>query len=338
MHAKLNFMSRFTLVLACAASLVSAADFNGRWFGSMTYDGDSEGKSLCFELRQVKDRIAGTMLARGPILYIEGEAKGNAVKFRMQAEREELFFEAALTGDRMLGRVGIRKDGKDNAGAKLEAFRATSGASPFAGAWTGEITPAREGAETPEKVSLRIFSHSAGAGGFVTLPGGEEVFSMGEIRDDKLTFELARKGERFELSTSGDRLEGSVRAPSFDGKNETFRTTTLRATRQPVRSVPRTGILGNWAASITVPEGLSLPFPFHLERSGNVVGGGVTADTRRAFSEVAIAGDRVTFRLTFDDDIVRFDLTAEGDLLTGTATETRKGKVVTYKIRGVRRL
>lgn len=338
MHAKLNFMSRFTLTLVCAASLASAADFNGRWFGSMTYDGDSEGKSLSFELRQVKDRIAGTMLAKGPILYIEGEVKGNTVKFRMQAEREELFFEAALNGDRMLGRVGIRKDGKDNAGAKLEVFRATNGVSPFAGTWTGEISPARDGAETPEKVGLRIFSHSAGAGGFVTLPGGEEVFSMGEIRSGKLNFELARNGERFELSASGDRLEGSVRIPSLDGKNETSRTTTLRATRQPVRVVPRTGILGNWAASITVPEGLSLPFPFHLERSGNTLSGGVTADTRRAFSEVAVAGDRVTFRLTFDDEVVRFDLTADGDLLTGTATETRTGRLVTYKIRGVRRL
>src|SRR6185503_12702209 len=110
MHAKLSFMSRFTLVLACAASLAAAADFNGRWFGSMTYDGDSEGKSLSFELRQVKDRIAGALLAKGPILYVDGQVNGSTVKFRMQAEREELIFEAALNGDRMLGRVGIRKD------------------------------------------------------------------------------------------------------------------------------------------------------------------------------------------------------------------------------------
>jgi hypothetical protein len=319
-------MKQFILAIVCATSLASAADFGGRWFGTLTYDGDTIRRAIGFELRQVQDRIMGVVVGKIPLLFIDGPVTGDSTSFRVEADREELVFETTLEGDRLIGRVVIRKDGKDTDRATLEAFRAIDAPSTFAGTWTGELNPARDGAKIAESVTIRIFPHSAGTGGFITWPGrSEEILPMGEIRDGKLKIELEDKRGRFELAASGDGLEGS------------FRNSTLRATRQPVRNASASGVLGHWAGFVA-PDGRSAAFPFHLERNGDAFTGGVSAAPRRAFSEVAVAGNRVTFRLTVDNEVLRFDLTVDGDMLSGTMVRNENGVSTTYQIRAVRRL
>src|SRR5260370_42565763 len=100
------------------ASLISAADFTGRWLGTLTFDDDPQGKPVGLELRQVGDRIIGVVLGKQAAMLTDGQVSGTDATFQDQVESEQIGFEETVHGDHLSGKLSSK--GGEN-GAKLDA-------------------------------------------------------------------------------------------------------------------------------------------------------------------------------------------------------------------------
>src|SRR5260370_39303581 len=99
------------------ASLISAADFTGRWLGTLTFDDDPQGKPVGLELRQVQDRIIGVVLGKQAAMLTDGKVTGTGATFRIHAEGEEIGFEVTVDGDHLTAQVSMGKAGENQSGA-----------------------------------------------------------------------------------------------------------------------------------------------------------------------------------------------------------------------------
>src|SRR5258708_5544993 len=151
------------------AGLVSAADFTGRWVGTLTFDDDPQGKPVGLELRQVQGRIIGVVLGKQAAMLTDGKGSEKGATFRVQAEGEEIGFDVTIAGDHLTGKVSMGKAGENQSGAKLDAYRASNGSGPFSGIWTATIG-------TSETVTLHIYPRGTRASGVLLSARGEEVF------------------------------------------------------------------------------------------------------------------------------------------------------------------
>src|SRR5258708_40153175 len=111
------------------AGLVSAADFTGRWLGTLTFDDDPQGKPVGLELRQVQNRLIGVVLGKQAAMLTDGKVSETGATFRVQAESEEIGFEVTVDVDHLSGKVSFK--GGENV-AKVCPYRTGNDSGPFA--------------------------------------------------------------------------------------------------------------------------------------------------------------------------------------------------------------
>lgn len=330
-------MIRAVLLSAFAAGSLFAADLTGRWSGAVLPGNNADSVPISFELRQRGNRIIGVAITNesGVCELLNGAVAGPKINFDIQVDKEVVHFELTVAGNKLSGQaLGKRDDGGEDGPVAVSIEREDpSHSGPFSGTWSGTAEGVDNGQKRFEYFTITLRQVGADVSGSITDPAGNEhPLKAVKATGSQITFEVDRL--QASLTMNGDKMSGAGTVETGGGEQ----SLRLALTRErPAASGP----VGRWAGvGESAENGTTKRFPiyFHLEQTAAGLTGKCIDAEGKAFDIASgvVHGNKISFDVTSGTDRMHFELTIDGDEMTGAGVWASSNNLV--KVSAVRRM
>lgn len=316
----------FILAAVSAGAAEPRAEAAGVWKWTMPNQ-NGDPIQLVLKLKLEGDQLSGSLSGRdgtnAPIQ--EGKIQGDTISFKVVRERNgnkiAVHYSGQLAGDVIRGKSNTDFNGETRT-RDWEAHR-EGGAPTATGTWKYSlITPSGQSVEA----TLELKQDREKLIGNLVINGNELPIRDGQVKDDQVSFVLARKRDKVDIVT---RYNGQLTADRIKGKtistiNGEEKVSDWDARRLSYRSAAAGDLTGTWLYNFTTPGGQVLEPKLKFTQDGEQLNGSIFFNENEVpISEGRVKDGEISFKVIRDRD---------GQILSSTYQGKAEGSLIRGKI------